>query len=567
MSRSRNRWNSQSVGSSKSRRTTIQGVVLCGMLAAAGLCYHVAATGEERATNSTQQATKPHSPLARGQRFIPPTHAELYEKLNRQTIQLDFEQASFEDALQVLAAKLGEPIKLDRTSLAPDRSIDSITAKLKVPSSLKYALLEVLQDAAFELTFDQEDLRVLASEGAAEEYVLRTHDLSYVYEYSTKLRLDLIEQIRQEVTPNEWQQADGPWIGPGTSVFAIDVYHRPEAQAAIEKLWYKRYVHNRFRRDRVASQEKIKKPSTPDEIEKRTKELQQKYPFESLVQRLDYESGKSTDKPALAADVERRLAEREVATEERQTLWVYPRVTALKELHSAEVAAFVQRDGFGFARVPRPSPGSLPLYEPPSIALPSAEIDPPTTAEVPARLPRDAAEALAGTYTFPTKQALADFHDTSEQIFVSPERSGFIKSREAVAGFAGHAMSAVTRVEAQIPEPVEPTEHWAIRRLELVSLLKHPTPKVYRSDTLPSMDKLATAPTRALNEFESAALAKLAEEEDVIVRATTNRIEMVGAVRASKNCLQCHSVERGQLLGAFSYTLIRDPLITGKESK
>jgi len=35
-----------------------------------------------------------------------------------------------------------------------------------------------------------------------------------------------------------------------------------------------------------------------------------------------------------------------------------------------------------------------------------------------------------------------------------------------------------------------------------------------------------------------------------------NRIRMVGSLRAGKDCMECHSVRRGELLGAFSYELV-----------
>ena len=66
---------------------------------------------------------------------------------------------------------------------------------------------------------------------------------------------------------------------------------------------------------------------------------------------------------------------------------------------------------------------------------------------------------------------------------------------------------------------------------------------------------------RGLGAFEEEALASLEKGEDVIARATTNRIEMVGSLRAAKQCLQCHDAKRGELLGAFTYELIRDPAI------
>ena len=45
----------------------------------------------------------------------------------------------------------------------------------------------------------------------------------------------------------------------------------------------------------------------------------------------------------------------------------------------------------------------------------------------------------------------------------------------------------------------------------------------------------------------------------VVVEATTNRIRMLGSLRASKQCLECHRGHYGALLGAFSYELLRDP--------
>ena len=31
---------------------------------------------------------------------------------------------------------------------------------------------------------------------------------------------------------------------------------------------------------------------------------------------------------------------------------------------------------------------------------------------------------------------------------------------------------------------------------------------------------------------------------------------MLGAIRSAKQCVQCHGGQRGDLLGAFSYTLV-----------
>ena len=97
--------------------------------------------------------------------------------------------------------------------------------------------------------------------------------------------------------------------------------------------------------------------------------------------------------------------------------------------------------------------------------------------------------------------------------------------------------------------------------MELVSLLKHDTPGVYVSRNVPRMEELRDAKVRPLNDFETPSLKKLVDGEDVVVSASLNRIQMLGSLRATKECLQCHRVEHGALLGAFSYELLRDPQI------
>jgi hypothetical protein len=69
------------------------------------------------------------------------------------------------------------------------------------------------------------------------------------------------------------------------------------------------------------------------------------------------------------------------------------------------------------------------------------------------------------------------------------------------------------------------------------------------------MDQLS-APnitTRPLDTFESESLERLRRDEDIVIEATSNGCRMLGSLRARAKCLECHSVERGELLGAFSY--------------
>jgi nitrate reductase cytochrome c-type subunit len=74
------------------------------------------------------------------------------------------------------------------------------------------------------------------------------------------------------------------------------------------------------------------------------------------------------------------------------------------------------------------------------------------------------------------------------------------------------------------------------------------------------MDQLSSdnVPTRSLDSFESKSLAQLWADEDVVVSHEGNEYRMLGSLRAARQCLECHSVQRGELLGAFSYSLRRN---------
>jgi hypothetical protein len=78
---------------------------------------------------------------------------------------------------------------------------------------------------------------------------------------------------------------------------------------------------------------------------------------------------------------------------------------------------------------------------------------------------------------------------------------------------------------------------------------------VYVSESLPRMDKLRGAPTRPLDGFEAAALEKLRRGEHLLAANAPEGVRMLGAIRSLKQCASCPGGARGDLLGAFSYTL------------
>lgn len=123
-----------------------------------------------------------------------------------------------------------------------------------------------------------------------------------------------------------------------------------------------------------------------------------------------------------------------------------------------------------------------------------------------------------------------------------------------VVGFQEHAFRT---------QPSAPTvdrsgdQSWQIDSLLLVSLLKHDPAAVYRSENLPNLKELATAETRPLDQFEIEALEQLQAGEDLIVHGENGQVRMLGSLRAAVQCLECHQVARGTLLGAFTYRLSR----------
>jgi hypothetical protein len=126
-----------------------------------------------------------------------------------------------------------------------------------------------------------------------------------------------------------------------------------------------------------------------------------------------------------------------------------------------------------------------------------------------------------------------------------------------VAGFQPHAFSEAPSLSAE-PGPCGGRKPlpWTLVRLELVGLLRHDTPVAYASENLPRMDELDEVPTRPLDPFERASLDALRADRDVVIEQHGGHILMLGSLRAGKDCLECHSVPRGTLLGALSYKLV-----------
>jgi hypothetical protein len=310
--------------------------------------------------------------------------------------------------------------------------------------------------------------------------------------------------------------------------------------------------------------ETVKIPS-PDELRK-------KYPYKSIAPRLKYEDGRtarsrSRAKPKLGAAARRQLEQADSVTPEELVI----RVKSLEMLHSDKVAEFVTKQGFGVGRMLtfEPSPRFLPYPPSPPLVFKERPTQSSETAshEIVALPPQGVLEEAGGAWS-PSLEMLSDFHAMDRSMFASPASLGHIKDRRHVAGFQSNGflgLPSLYHPQYTVTEDREiHPERWQIGRLELVSLLKHEKPAVYVSEHLPRMEELKDAKTRPLSDFEKSALEKLIDGEEIVSEAGANDIRLVGALRASKQCLKCHQATHGELLGAFSYDLFRDPPVKVK---
>jgi hypothetical protein len=105
----------------------------------------------------------------------------------------------------------------------------------------------------------------------------------------------------------------------------------------------------------------------------------------------------------------------------------------------------------------------------------------------------------------------------------------------------------------------EDGSRWQVKRYHLVGILKADPPVVYLTNgPIRMFNSQDPNNKRALDSFERSRLPNLRAGEDLAVdRSDSNRIRMLGAIRAAKNCAECHQVLEGSLLGAFSYELQR----------
>lgn len=276
--------------------------------------------------------------------------------------------------------------------------------------------------------------------------------------------------------------------------------------------------------------------SVPELLEQA--ELRARYPIESIAARLPARApqGRSVLLSAAAESAIKNWEEDNLGWNSGQR-----RSRSLRILHENTVQLFVDSPGFGVTRMLNNNKPSKYGIEPSpereiAIQQPGERITSSATGDL---LSRNSKESIDAT--------IRKTHEEGVSGFVVSRDFGYIKSRDQVAGFLPHRF---IRLPASPPT-------WNMQTLDLVGLVVHPEPVVYASDRLPAMDELKSAPKRAPDEFETAGLDALRNGELLFMRESSTAMRLLGAVRAANQCTTCHACDRGELLGAFSYTFKR----------
>ena len=269
--------------------------------------------------------------------------------------------------------------------------------------------------------------------------------------------------------------------------------------------------------------------------------MRTEFPIVSLEQRLEYEQ-RQNRKAAAEILVLSNAVSSELDTVEQDLFTNTYRQRQLKLIHDLQYELFVRATGFGVTRMMRPVPSGL--RRPPLRDIPFSEAA--------AASPPTAYRDWLGFAAAGKSVDVEHLHTVSRNDFLDADSLGQVDQVGLMAiGFVEHAFHY---------SPVggfEDPSRWTIERIELLSLLKFDEPRVYQLEHLPRMDQLSSGdvPTRALDSFETDALDQLRSDRDLVTTSQGNSYRMLGSLRAANRCLDCHSVERGALLGAFSYSL------------
>jgi hypothetical protein len=142
----------------------------------------------------------------------------------------------------------------------------------------------------------------------------------------------------------------------------------------------------------------------------------------------------------------------------------------------------------------------------------------------------------------------------------------FVERFVAGDGFGFGRMASVSDISWDHTLVVE-GRGFKVDEVELVSVdpaapgrartnLTWPQPFVYTEPFTVRKDELQTSHKRPLNDDVAAAARRLAAGVGVVFEPGARPPVLVGAIRATGECVGCHRARAGTLLGAFSYRLV-----------
>jgi hypothetical protein len=262
-------------------------------------------------------------------------------------------------------------------------------------------------------------------------------------------------------------------------------------------------------------------------------EAREQLPFMSITERLP--KGKPiTPRKPLDAEAKKRWEEMDKNLDDGQRT----RAGLIKALHERTRRFFVESRGQGSGR-------GLPLLEEDFLMLDWGGGVPIQQPGKPADFPSSAGEMLS---KLQPDDEVHSLHRFGTNRFLRPEWFGYVKDRKNVAGFQPHGFRGLNWNERE-------GNKWRVDQIQLIGILTQAQPVVYLTDKMPSMEQIRQEKVRPLDLFEEAGMPSLGDGEDLYIVRKGDTLRMLGALRATKTCQQCHDAEIGDLLGAFSYTL------------
>ena len=213
--------------------------------------------------------------------------------------------------------------------------------------------------------------------------------------------------------------------------------------------------------------------------------------------------------------------------------------------------------GFGLCyRVPSDMPSAAPDASPESYLRPVRP-----TPDLPARFRLSYDSVLNGTEPLTAEERSA-IRETKEMPPTACETVEIVDNemakhthQSAINWFTAASGFGFMRMLAANNSRGIATGAKEIDRAELVSLLKEEQPAAYVLDEMATPPKARVARRRRLDQFEERGLEAVHDGADLVWTPEAPK-RMFGAIRAQKECIDCHPGAReGDLLGAFTYFL------------